>query len=153
MCHLIEVGKLVVWDQLQNHCSKYGIIHPNHQGSVPLHDCTSAVGQLEDAASMTAEDKKLAALVMLDQTAAFDLVGHGLLPAKMKVLQFWEATINWFRSYMGGRWFSVRVESSTSELLPLGDKGVPQGSILGSLLFVISQIDLPFQTTHPLPPP
>ena len=67
-----------------------------------MHDCISAVGQLEDAASLAAEDRRMAALVMLDQTAAFDLVDHELLLAKMGVLQFAGVTINWFRSYLGG---------------------------------------------------
>ena len=97
-----KVVELVVWDQLLNYCSKHGILHPNHHGSVPMHDCISAVGQLEDAASMAAEDRKMAALVMLDQTAAFNLVDHELLLAKKGVVQFNGATIDCFWSYLEG---------------------------------------------------
>ena len=51
---------------------------------------------------------------MLDQTAAFDLVDHQLLQDKLAILGCTRNTIKWFRSYLEGRWFSVRVESKTS---------------------------------------
>ena len=133
VCHLVEVGKVVelmVWDQLQEHCNIHGIIHDNHHGSTTSHDCVTAVGQIQDAGIRAVEDKKMTAVVMWDQTAAFELVDQGLLLSKMEAFNFHQFTIKWFGSYLGGRWFSVRVESATSEPRPLGDKGVPQDSIL-----------------------
>ena len=109
----------------------------------------TAVGQVLDATTQAAEDKLLSAVIMLDQTAAFDIVDHGHLLMKMRLLNFDTKTLDWFRSYLWDRWFAVQVESSTSEPRQLGDKGVPQGSILGSLLFVLSQVDLPHIATHP----
>ena len=91
----------------------------------------------------------MAALIMLDQKAAFDVVDHSLLLMKMRLLNFHSDTLEWFSSYLTGRRFSVRVESATSEPVEIGSQGVPQGSILGSLLFVLSQVDLPHQATQP----
>ena len=97
VCHLVEVGRvveLVVWDQLQDHCTRNNIIHKNHHGSVPGHDCVSAVGQVLDATTQAAEEKLLSAVIMLDQTAAFDIVDHGHLLMKMRLLNFDSKTLD-----------------------------------------------------------
>ena len=60
------------------------------------------------------DSRQLAEVIMLDQTAAFDLVDHQLLQDKLGLLNCSHNTINWFKSYLEGRWFSVRVESKTS---------------------------------------
>ena len=57
----------------------------------------------QQSAISALEDKKMAAVVCLDQKAAFDLVDHQVLPAKMEVLHFSPYTFVWFRSYLGGR--------------------------------------------------
>ena len=67
------------------------------------------MGQLQDAATKSADSKELKAVVMLDQTAAFDLVDHQILLAKMREMQFQHSTIKWFNSFLEGRGFSVRV--------------------------------------------
>ena len=51
--------------------------------------------------SLTAEDKRMAAVIMLDQTAAFDLVDHRTLLQQMHLLNFNSNTLAWFRSYLG----------------------------------------------------
>ena len=48
-------------DQLQEHCPTNNIIHENHHGSIPGHDCTTAIGQALDASSLAAEDRMMAA--------------------------------------------------------------------------------------------
>ena len=76
-------------------------------------------------------------------TGSYDLVDHGTLLLKIQSYNFSRETIQWFSSYLSNRSFSTRIEASTSEPRELGAQGVPQGSILGSLLFVTSQGDLP----------
>ena len=85
----------------------------------------------------------MSAVVLLDQSAAFDLVDHGTLTAKMKALNFSHETVTWFENYLAERRFSCQVEFKLSNPLAVGDQRVPQGSILGSLLFIVSQGDLP----------
>ena len=82
VCHLIELGKLVelvVWDQLLQNCIVNKLIHPNHHGLMSNHDRVTVVGHLQDIATRAADCKKLSAIIMLDQTAAYDLVVYGVL--------------------------------------------------------------------------
>ena len=98
---------LVVWDQLQAHCSSHNILHSNHHGSTPNHDCITVLGQLQDVATSAAEVRRLTAIIRLDQTAEYDLVDHPILLRKMEALNFRHSTVAWFRSYLSGRWVSV----------------------------------------------
>ena len=82
VCHLIEVGQvgeLVVWYQLQEHCTKHDIIPNSHHGSNQHQNCITALGQLQDTATQAGDLKKLTAIIMLYQTAAYDLMVHSLL--------------------------------------------------------------------------
>ena len=89
------------------------------------------------------EDTHLSAALLLDQSAAYDLVDHLILLQKLRIYQFSEETINWFSSYLGGRSQVVQVESKQSKSSNLEDHAVPQGSILGGLIFIIFSNDFP----------
>ena len=82
-----------------------------------------------------AEDKKLTAALLLDLSAAFDVVDHGILVDKLKLYNFEPAAVAWFESYLEDRYQYVMVEASLSDRKPVGRQSVPQGSILGPLLF------------------
>ena len=61
----------------------------------------------------------------------------------MKVYNFDDRTISFFKSYLGERKQVVQIESKKSDPFEIGDSSVPQGSILGGILFVIYQNDFP----------
>ena len=74
------------------------------------------------------ENDKLSAVVMLDLSAAFDVVDHEILIKKLEIYGFEECCTSWFESYLTERSQQVYVEGSLSEPLPL-EVGVTQGSI------------------------
>ena len=152
VCHLVEMGKItemVVWDQMMDHTLQRHLLHPNHHGSLPGHSPATAVGQVQNELTMGADNKLISAVVLLDQKAAFDLVDHITLVSKLEEYGFSDIMVDWLRNYLRGRRFVVQAGAKWSDPRPIGGLGVPQGSVLGSLLFILSQGDLPDVTTDP----
>ena len=111
---------------MMSHCMQQRVLHPNHHGYPPWHSTTTALAQVHDILTVATEQKKMSAVVLLDQSAAFDLVDHGKLTTKMSTLNISQETGVWFENYLAGRRVSCQVESKLSDPLEMGDQGVPQ---------------------------
>ena len=107
--------------------SEYHPHHSNHTALLKLtNDLLSAV-----------DDGKSSVLVLLDLSAAFDTIDHEILLHRLhNVFGFGNTVLSWFQSYLENRSQTVVVHGKHSNPASLR-YGVPQGSVLGPILFVL----------------
>lgn len=115
---------------------------PNHQfGFRTEHATIQQCHRLVDAISLTLENREICSAVFLDVTQAFDKVWHpGLLYKMRQILD--EDIYQLLKSYLTERSFVVRINDSFSEEYSIRSS-VPQGSLLGPVLYSIFTADIP----------
>ena len=150
LCVLSKVLEKCIFVQMVEYLESNGLIHPSHHGFRAKHSTVSALIQMFDTWIDAFEDSEVSAVIMLDMSAAFDVVDHQILLEKLTLYGFEDCAQSWIRSYLTDRSQRVYVEGSLSDALSL-DCGVPQGSILGPLLYIVYTNDLP-EAVHDHPP-
>ena len=143
---LSPLGKIlekVIFEQLYSYFSSNKIFHPNLHGYRHQRSTHTAMLQMYDRWVRAAHHGEVSGVVLLDLSAAFDLVDHQILLEKLKIYGLQPDFCEWIRCYLSGRHQAVWLSHCFSSFLPCS-VGVPQGSNLGPLFFLIYYNDLPF---------
>ena len=117
------------------------ILVPNQYGFRPGNSTTDCLVDLINEITLSLDKESYAVSLFLDLSKAFDTVNHSILLSKLDLYGIRNIEIQWFRSYLSKRTQKVHVNGMFSDSLAIYT-GVPQGSILGSLLFLISINDI-----------
>lgn len=122
--------------QIRTHLEKFSILPAQQSGFRPDHSCTTALLGVVDDIVSACDDNKLTLLILLDYSKAFDRINHRLLLAMLHYFGFQENSLKLMECYLTGRTQCVKYNNKCSDYKSI-ECGVPQGSILGPLLFII----------------
>jgi hypothetical protein len=131
-----KILEKVVQARLFTHLSSNNLHEPNQSAYKPFHSTETALLRLQNDILISLGNKRPCLLSLLDLSAAFDTVDHEILLKVLHQQGLGGICLEWFRSYLTGRQQYVSIGSENSAKHNLLS-GVPQGSVLGPVLFNI----------------
>uniref|UniRef100_A0A8C6LFW3 Reverse transcriptase domain-containing protein n=1 Tax=Nothobranchius furzeri TaxID=105023 RepID=A0A8C6LFW3_NOTFU len=139
---LAKILERVVYDQQSTHLAAHNVMDVFQSGFRPLHSTESSLLRVFNDIFMVTASGSCVVLVLLDLFAAFDTVDHNILLLRLEEVAAIQGTaLTWFMSYLSDRSQRVVLNNISSRTAPLSC-GVPQGSILGPLLFSLYRLPL-----------
>ena len=137
MSTTMKIFEKLVYGQFMEFILENKILHNNQSGFRQGFSTSTAALDVKDYIVECLKADKFVCAVLLDLSKAFDTVDHTILLKKLYCYGFQDLVFTWCESYLSGRKQTVYVNGTISESLKELPYGVPQGSVLGPLFFLL----------------
>ena len=126
----------IVKNQLSDYFANNNLFSPNQSAFLKGRSTQTALHSFTDYLAANINKGYVSAVCTLDMAKGFDCINHEILLNKLAFYGLDLTSVNWFKSYLTDRVQKVKYDGVSSSELPI-IIGVPQGSIMGHLLFII----------------